>query len=307
MFLKRRFARLYPVHFVMTLVLLLFAIVRLVAHKLGVGTLEAGEILPFSSGAPETLGSLISNLTLTQSLGLHDSLTYNVPAWTISVELAAYFVFVAMCLLAPPKKVVHFLSIGVGVAAIYVGLALVKPDMDITHDLGFWRCLAGFNVGVLCAWGRPFLAEWTQDMSRAMCTGIEILTALGFAAFVIWLPGKGQFLVGVFAFLFVSVFAQDRGAVSAFLSYGVFRYLAKISYSVYMVHFIIALVFGVIATQIFPQALMSVAFAGDLLLVVYMGVVIVAGHILHHWVEVPGAAWMKARLRVRARAGLQAL
>jgi len=306
MFLKRRIARLYPVHLAMTLVLMLYAIARLYAQKMGFGTIEVGEILPFSAGAPETVGSLISNLTLTQSLGVHDSLTYNVPAWTISVEAAAYLVFVTMCLLAPPKRAIHFLLIAIGVAAIYAGLAAVKPNMDITYDLGFWRCLAGFYVGILCAWMRPWVSRTFATISKSSATWIEVATALGFAAFVIWLPGKGQFLVGLFALIFVGVFAQDRGAVSDLLGHRIFKYLAKISYSVYMVHFIIALVFGVVANQILPESVMSSAWAGDALIALYVGVVIVGGHLLHILVEVPGARWMKARLRVRARAGLQA-
>jgi len=60
-FMKRRFARLYPLHFFMTFVFLAFAIVRVLAHKMGFAEQTVGEILPFEAGASETWFSLFQN------------------------------------------------------------------------------------------------------------------------------------------------------------------------------------------------------------------------------------------------------
>ena len=46
-FIKRRFARIYPLHFFMLLVALLYAVARILAHAIGLANYTQGEILPF--------------------------------------------------------------------------------------------------------------------------------------------------------------------------------------------------------------------------------------------------------------------
>jgi len=292
-FFQKRVARLYPVHFVMTLVLLAYSGLRFL-----IGSGE-GAALPFNVGATETWWSLLSNLALVQALGLHDSLSFNVPAWTISVEMVAYVVFAGVCVFAPLRKDWHFWMVGLGVAAIYAGLWRVKPDMNITYDLGLWRCLAGFGVGVLCARTRVWVGERVARLGGAGRTMLELAVMGGFAAFVIWMPGKWQFLVGAFAYVFVVVFAQDAGAVSRVLGARVFRYLAKVSYSLYMVHFVIALAFGILNARV-P------GLNGDVLLGAYLVCVLLSAHGLWRLVEVPGAALMLRWMRGRKVASVRA-
>ena len=299
-FLWRRFARLYPVHFVMTMVFLAFALVRLVAHKAGLATQNIGEILPFEVGSTETLYSLFTNLTLTQAMGLHDSLTFNPPAWTISVEFFAYFVFAAMLLWLPPKKLWHFAVIGAGVAGIYMFLASVKPDMNITYDYAFWRCLGGFYTGVLGAETYRYLKNKTgesgDNTARISHHITELIVLSIFVAFVIYMPGKLQFFIAPFCLLFVVVFAFDKGLVSKLMMAKPFPFLARISYSVYMVHVIIAIaadIFAVkILSRVFGERWHDVGWNGDMYLVPYLIAVIIAGYGLQRFVEAPAARWL---------------
>lgn len=297
-FLWRRFARLYPVHFVMTMVFLAFAFVRLLAHKYGLSTLEAGEILPFQPGATESLYSLMTNLSLTQAMGLHDSLTFNPPAWTISVEFFAYFVFAAMLLWLPPTKTRHFVLIGLCVAAIYALLAWVKPDMNITYDWAFWRCLGGFYTGVIGAEIYRRLKSTSAETKPVTAKHhVSEIIALGaFVSFIIYLPGKMQFFVAPFALLFVIVFAFDKGFISRVMMAKPFVFLARISYSVYMVHVIIAIAADIFASKFlsrfFGERWHDVGFNGDIYLVPYMIGVIIAGYLLQRFVEAPAAKWL---------------
>jgi len=262
---------------------LMFA--RLFAHKAGIATTDVGEILPFHEGAPETLYSLLTNLSLTQAMGLHGSLTFNPPAWTISVEFFAYFVFAAMLLWLPPKKLSHFALIGVGVAGIYTFLSRVKPDMNITYDYAFWRCLGGFYTGVIGAEIYRRMKSRQSHHSREATPKSHILEiiALGvFMGFVIYLPGKMQFFVAPFALLFVIVFAFDRGFISKLMMARPFVFLARISYSVYMVHVIIAIAADIFAakflSRLFGERWHDVGFNGDVYLIPYIiGVIIALG------------------------------
>lgn len=285
-FLKRRFARLYPLHLFMTLVFLAFAVVRVLAHKVGIADITPGEVLPFESGAAEGWASLLQHLTLTQALGLSDTLTYNPPSWTIGAEFCAYLVFAAIMLWAKPERVRDFVLMGVIIAFLYTMLSRVGADMNLTYDYGFWRCSAGFFTGVVTARLHAAFGQTLQRLTFHWASCLEGLIFFGSIAFVIYAGGKTQFFVAPVLALFVLVFAQDRGAVSYVMSHRGFRYLAKISYSVYMTHVIVAIGFAIVLERVFdglPQD-----FAGDVWLVIYLAAVIGVSHLTQRYVERPG-------------------
>jgi len=293
-FIKRRFARIYPIHFVMLLVAVLYAFARVAAHWLGFATLTPGEILPFQPGAAETWQSFLSNLTLTQSMGLHDSLSFNMPSWTVSVEFWTYFVFLGMMLWARPKKPIHFMGIAMLVAVNYYVLSGLKPNMDFHYDLGFWRCLGGFFTGVLVAYiYRLALPRFKKlHLSGWLATLIELLVLSIMVGFVIYFPGKAQFFVAPVAFIFVLGFAFDMGGVSRLMGTRPLRYLGRISYSIYMVHILVSLFFSIAAEMVFPKLFgtswNSVQINGDMLLIPYLLIVIALSHFTYKYVEMPG-------------------
>ena len=299
-FMKRRFARLYPLHLFMTLVFLAFAVLRVFAHQIGLADQSVGEILPFQTGASETYFSLIQNLTLTNALGLSDSLTFNPTSWTVGAEFCTYIVFAAMMMWCRPRRTRHFLAILVGIALIYGALSLIAPSMNITYDYGFWRCIAGFYTGVLAAVSFPMIRRIIQGFSFTAATVLEAFTLALSIAFVIAMTGKGQFTVGPIIFAFVVVFASDKGAVSKFMSQKIFQYLAKISYSVYLVHVIIAIVFAVGLQRVLGE--LPTGWAADLWLGIYLCVVIAASHCTYHLIERPGGQlirnWNRPQKRV---------
>lgn len=316
-FIRRRLARIYPLHFFMLIAFTGFSCLRLVAHWVGISIHQEGEILPFMDGAAETVASFLSNLTLTQSMGLHDSLTYNPPAWTVSVEFWAYFVFLGMMMWAPPKKAWHFGLIAIMVASLYGWLSTQKPNMDFHYDLGFWRCLAGFYTGVLTAWIftklKPRLWATAREGRDARSTALEIFTLIALYSFVAYCPGKLQFFLAPVAVLFVLTFAIGGGYVSKFMMTRFMLYLGKISYSIYMVHVLISIFFGMFAQRAMPALAgpdWNVSMVGGtLLLIPYLAIVLFVSHFTYHYVERPGQraimawrapAWMKRIFKRKA-------
>ncbi len=293
-FIKRRFARIYPIHFVMLIVAFLYAFARLAAHWVGLATVTPGEVLPFEPGATETLQSFISNLTLTQSMGFHEHLSYNMPSWTVSVEFWTYFVFLGMMLWARPKKPWHFMVIAGLVGVNYFVLSRLKPDMDFHYDLGFWRCLGGFFTGVLVAYVYRLVVPKFQKLSLTnwLATLIELVLLAVMVGFVIYFPGKAQFFIAPIAFIFVLGFSFDMGGVSRFMGTRVLRYLGKISYSIYMVHILISLCFSIAAEMVLPRLFgplwNATQIPGSLLLIPYLALVIFTSHFTFKYVEMPG-------------------
>ena len=312
-FMKRRFARLYPLHFFMLVIFVAFALFRLVAHKVGIATHEVGEILPFTAGAQDGWRSLLSHLTLTHAMGVNDSLTFNPPSWTISAEFFTYFVFVAVMLWARPKKPIHFMGLGVVIAVIYAGLSQLKPNMDITYDYAFFRCVAGFFTGVIAARlylaFKPRAANLKSENKTASFTVLEALILVSSTLFVIYGGGKIQFLVAPFILAFMLIFAFDGGLFSKFMGAKPFRYLAKISYSTYMTHVIISIAFSIFGSKVLVKVIPNwneSVWAGDALILIYLAVVIAFSHFTYHFVEVPGGRFIRNfKLRKSAKAATE--
>ncbi|WP_427451096.1 acyltransferase family protein [Litorimonas sp. WD9-15] len=291
-FMKRRFARLYPLHVFMLAVFVGFAILRLVAHKIGIAETTPGEILPFETGSIENWGSLLQHLTLTHAFGFEEALTFNPPSWTIGAEFWTYLVFVGVVLWCRPSKFWHFVIMALLVSLIYFALSRVRPNLNITYDLGFWRCLAGFFSGVLAAASFAYLRPYLRKLSVKGFTALEITMVLLGTAFVIYCGGKLQFLVGPIIFSFILLFAFDGGLISRFMSRPIFLYLAKISYSVYMTHVIIAFAFGIVLKRGLGE--LPTGWAGDFWLGIYLCVVLVVSHLTWRFVEKPGGRWLRA-------------
>lgn len=249
--------------------------------------------------------SVLHHLTLTHSIGLQDSLTFNYPSWTISVEFFTYIFFAALMLWARPSKVWHYGLLALGIAAIFSLLSALKPNMDITYDLGFLRCLAGFFIGGIAAYVFKQISA-RKDMvtlknNKAFKLGFTVLETLTLIAcywFVTYCTGSKQFFAGPFLFLFICVFAFDGGYISTFMSQKIFGYLAKISYSVYMTHVIFAIIFAIIFERIFPGMVKSPdeftgGLSGDLLLIPYLLAVVAFSHMTWKFVEIPGGRFLR--------------
>lgn len=301
LFIKKRFARLYPLHLFVLCLFMIFVSFRVIAHAVGFADLEPGEILPFQHGARESVSTLLSNLTLTQAMGLHDSTSFNVPSWTISVEFYAYFLFAALLIWAPIRKFWHFGVLTLIIGALYWTLSMLKPDMNITYDYAFLRCLAGFYTGVVVAGLYAWVKKEGLDkrIGFGLASLLEVIVIIGSTLFVIYCPGQLQFFVGPVLFVFVLVFAFDKGVVSRLMMLPVFHYLAKISYSVYMVHMIIAVFFYAFATIVMSRFLgpdwhMS-GINGDLFLLPYLACVFIASHLTQKYVERPAQKYLMGK------------
>jgi peptidoglycan/LPS O-acetylase OafA/YrhL len=86
-FWRARFARIYPLH---AATLATLVLIRESASLAGLGRADV-------LYGKDTLPALVSNALLVQSWELHGRLTWNVPAWSISTEAAAYLLFPVLC------------------------------------------------------------------------------------------------------------------------------------------------------------------------------------------------------------------
>ena len=272
LFLWRRIARIWPLHF---LILALFVAFALTLNATGRDT----SAYPFAE--------LPLHLMLMQNWGLTESLAWNDPAWSISTEMAAYLAFSMVVLAAGWERLptVALVAIGAGLAsaiALWFGAhGETVLGADIAR-LGLMRCLLGFSLGnVACLlWLR-----WHGNR-RASAIALSASAAILYGALVFDLPETvfvpAAFVTGLLAL------ALGRGMIVRALGGRALRYLGEISYSTYLAHTFLFLLFKLA----FVDASLQIgwaALAGFLLLV------FIVSAALYHLVEKPAQRWLNRR------------
>lgn len=238
-FLVKRVGRLYPLHVV--------TLASIIAVTYGVQLLKLALLatgLHTPSTPPEfdalDLWPLVTNLLLIQSMGVHDQLTYNYPAWSISTEFWTYVLF-ALTALAVSVRRRPALWLVCAVAGIAV--LLVQPrhhEISMTYDYGWFRCVYGFFLGALLP---PFVPRLRRLPAKLL--GAFQVAALVAAVTAIWtahlVPRLTFAYPALFALLVLAV-ATDSGPVARWLARPSLQWLGKVSYSTYMVHVTVGVV-----------------------------------------------------------------
>ncbi|GAD48729.1 putative acyltransferase [Caenibius tardaugens NBRC 16725] len=278
-FLWRRLARIWPLH-----AAILAAMVVFVALLAATGR--------DYSGYP--LAELPLHILLMQNWGFTHDLTWNHPAWSISTELGAYLMFPLLALVVRWERFGNpalFLAMTALLATLYLCFRFTGGDVlgaDIAR-LGLVRCLIEFAVGtVLCVlWQR-----WRGRPGAALAAGVLALAIL-VGGFLTGLPETGFVPAGMAVALLA--LALDRGGISRFLASRVPHWLGEISYSTYLAHFFLLILFKIA----FVDASLQM---GAAQLAAYLLLVLIASAVLYHGVELPAQRWLNDRMPARLRA-----
>lgn len=284
-FVIRRFGRLFPLLVFSTVLFVLLANLIVLAKKVAVAYGYGGFL-----NNPDALNYLVpsgteilSTFTLTHSLGVFDDLILNTPGWSISTEFYTYLLFAAVCLLFPERKRLPVFGVlaAVGMAitvwsSVNVHACLEKGGcMGVTYDYGFLRCVYSFFLGALL-----------YHVSRAVALPHGALQAAGLVvlglcfSLLASFPGVAFIFPFAFALLILSL-AKDQGALANFLKMRPFQILGQRSYSIYMLHMPLVLIFENIAKRVNGIA------AGALVLIAYVGVLLLISGWSYRFIEDP--------------------
>lgn len=298
-FLFLRFFRIYPIHFVMLLVMIALELVKV--EGLWTGIMVPARI-PFST--PNSVGDIFLNVFLIQSLGTTDYLSWNGPSWSISCEAAGYIVFAFATLAGMTKtKAFQILAVPIAIAA-YVFVLHLKGTLDATYDFGIVRCLAGLSVGV---WAFNLTQATRISFIEPVILGI---IAIGLAAWAIvalcFAHGITEATVLPTFLLALLFLHQDRGIGAKVLCCQSIKFLGLISYSIYMTHVPILITMGMILKRILPASVYSQdeaglpqlainSWLGDGLLLIVVALILLAASFTFSQIEKPwreyGRSW----------------
>ena len=265
-FLKKRIARIWPLHLVVlaggvALALLLAATGRHSPQEFPVAELPL-------------------HMMLIQNWGFTDALAWNDPAWSISAELGAYLLFPLLAVAIDWRRVPTW-GVIAAIAALFVLLASVfawdgAPSLnsDIAR-LGLIRCILEFAAGT--AIGALWL-RWRD-------TPVAPATLAALAAFILasaTIAGLLPEALGVppafaAALLALALTSNARGNP---LDSRALTYLGEISYATYLGHFLLWFAFKlafVSDAHAVPPALVAL----------YLALVLASSIALYHLVERP--------------------
>jgi peptidoglycan/LPS O-acetylase OafA/YrhL len=221
-YIRARLARVYPLH-IFTLIL---TIVLVVSQHFKWDEFFNPNAIP-------------THLLMLQSFGLHSIYTWNVPAWSISAEFAAYVIFPVFVFAIYRYKIITPVIISTLIIFIYWLLTFKfsksngntgQYNLDLTYDYGYLRGIAGFLAGGMIY--QLYLKKIFYFLRTDAI--LIILSALLFAC--LHFGVTDLVFIPVFLLLVLSA-AYNTGRVKRFLSNRFLQWLGDISYSVYLMQF----------------------------------------------------------------------
>ena len=271
-FLWRRFARVWPLH---AFILSLFAVLAVLL------------VLTGRPNASYPFAQLPLHFLLIQNWGFTPDMKWNDPAWSISTEMAAYLVFPLIVLAARWDRFSSLVLIGIAVAlcaaiaGVFAASGAVSLGLEIAR-LGIWRCLGEFCLGIIACllWLR-----WRSVPGGSLWAAIACAAILAAGLFLGW--PEIVFVPAVF-FTAILALALDRGIIARWLATKPAVYLGEISYSTYLSHVLLFILFKLV----FVDETMQLGWAG---LAGYLALVALASVSLYHFVERPAQGWLNAR------------
>jgi peptidoglycan/LPS O-acetylase OafA/YrhL len=216
LFFKKRFFRLYPLHL---LFLMIFVVLELFKLFLAINY----EIIPNNGFSNFT--DFIKNILLIHGL---NGQSFNEPSWSISVEFICYIIFGFYCLSA--KKL--YLT---PVFLIFFGAFLILMDPNHTSFAQLGRCIYSFFIG--------YYVYKLSKKNIVINSKYISLILFVISLYSISIEFKHKFLILPLLFslnIFLIVKNNKLAILNEFLNLSFFKFLGKISYSMYLTHYIIA-------------------------------------------------------------------
>jgi peptidoglycan/LPS O-acetylase OafA/YrhL len=262
-FMVARIARIYPLHIATALMMFL--------------------LLLYGSFPDEQIYSdayhLLLNALMLQESGLEHGLSLNRPAWSISIEIYCYVVFMLTTLIFKHRSRQVFFGL------VVIGLLLRTMVPSQTSEC-IARGLVGYFAGCLlyCYWNtlvtipKPLVAAF---MVAPLIADTSLLHPGFFSSLMTW-PAL------------IILTKNARVLKSAPL-----QWLGERSYSIYMVH---APVYLAVSMILFGGSIPGPQFSATAVALVVLLTLTIA-HVSYTWFEVPMRSWIKARFAAEALNG----
>ncbi|WP_028111720.1 acyltransferase family protein [Ferrimonas kyonanensis] len=243
-YIQLRLGRIYPLHLFMLVACIGYFVLKQGLFMFGYGNTDLYQ--------GDELYTILTNLLLLQAAGANDALSWNTPSWSIGAEFFAYMAFYGFLITIDRHKGLWVPPV---ISLVCYGFILSqgRPNLDITYDYGVIRCLGAFYLGVWVFRLNAF--EATHRWISHHIGKLEWLLAIATVA-IVTVAEEHIYLsltaIGIFT-LSILVFANPaNGTLGQVLNSQPLRLVGQWSYSIYMLHYLIILVFNNVIAALIP-------------------------------------------------------
>lgn len=238
-FVRSRALRIFPLHIAILFFLIMVELSKLLAERHG---------LSFNTQAftaDKGYKEIIPNLLLLQSWTKFTyNLSFNTPAWSISIEFYTYLIFYMTLSAGKTWGAITWAALSIAMFLItFTGSNVIVSEVS--------RGVSCFFLGSLCYLiysKAKFYINRIDD--NFMFTILEFMLISSIVT-VLTIKPEYKYPIAVTLFAFsIFIFSFERGFVSKILSTRGFVHLGKLSYSIYMTHASIILIITLAATII---------------------------------------------------------
>jgi len=279
-YMKKRFIRLYP--------LLIFTVTIFFGFDLTFNFLYPQFVENVDSFSDLTLRYFDSILFMNSTPILGNTGGINGPSWSISAEMISYFVYGIVSVVAIKSKRNLIL-----LAIILLGFAILiyNKYFGIYLDFRFVRGLIAFNLGYFVWYFSRFNFKVSNSYEYLgfLCLGILFFGVHSLSGLTKSITA--MIVYPLYFSLFILVFIKSNGLLSRLMDSNIFTFLGKISYSVYLNHFLIILL---IPTGAFKLLKINASDTNQLVvLLITLLIVIVYSELTYVFVERKGGKLLK--------------
>lgn len=311
-YIRARFARVYPLH----LATLLFTV--------GCGLLMvklASKMMPHFYLMFD-LEALPASLLLLQSMHLFPTTPFNGPSWSLSTEWWMYMIFPFLVQPFFRLKVAGKWMVLVGIVSMYLilmyyiaprwanrlmiemGFAQAMPTLNVTADWGILRCFAGFTLGMLL-----YQLYHLQTAFRWLNSGWVFIVSFALTLAAMHFNWHQMLIIASFPVVILSA-AYNQDFVKRFLETRPLQRLGDWSFSIYLVHMLIAFAVYCVMLLRNPHKLSSIeafgygqlSYAQGWLQCLWLVVAtLIISAFTYHYFEVPSRKYLNSSLKLRAK------
>jgi peptidoglycan/LPS O-acetylase OafA/YrhL len=276
-----RVSRLYPLHWLTLIVILLFQIFR---------KYNGLESFPIHYSRNPIL--FLFNIPMLQNGWLITDFSYNGPTWSLSIEIMMYILFFAVfCHTKSNKNYIIYCLL-----LIYLGIIMTFSGQNIPFFNGqvarglmgfFLGCITG-EVYIYCNNNRKFGNMFTVFCIFAVLFLIIVPIIFGYGILRSWV------LVYTFAFFPAFILITLRiGFIGKIFSLKPLIYLGELSYSIYLLHYPMQLIVKTIDEYLG----LVIDYSNRIFFIGFSITVIIVSHFIHYYFEKPIQKYIRNKFK----------